>query len=284
MPKPAKPFETLHTSDHTKALELIGFPIVRGPIFIEEQHVEGHFSDDRWECIWRPDPRTVFAVLSKDYQLVHHETAFKGAISACESQSIPYELRSVSLDHAGAKLVVSFKIGQEIAITPDDLIRPELVLVNSYDSSMALGFDVGYERLRDGTVALSPLSTTRIMHLGTTASPDKLHQAALKALKDFRKYCDQYQLMARTPVSHEAGIRVVAAAVRKNVIPKKLEQMVLESIAKLEEPTVWTVMNAFFLAISQFKGSPTRIRELKQKVARAFREEFKHLFIERKTA
>jgi hypothetical protein len=271
MPKPAKEYIILNTADPKEALEAISFPIIRVPLTCE---IEGKKIELPKEAIFREKPLAYYETLSPGYAVIKHETAFRAMMMAL--RAFAWRLRRVSLDQEGAQMTARFTIDETHAVGENDIVCPEVYLTNSYNTATALTLHLGCFRQTHETVALcSGDFKSRWMHLGNKADPDELKIAIESALRDFKQtVVPTYEKMAAMSLTDLQAIEVIITAVKKDILPAKWAKYAIDRIKKENQPnSMWSVFNALTWATTHgFKGTPTRLMEIQQKIARHFKD------------
>lgn len=288
MAKPTE-YQVVETHDINEARKLISFPVARKQIaWLDES---GPIEMKR-EVIVREDNKLAFEVLSKGYRFVKHEDAFDAAILGLQNLGVAFELKQISLDRGGARMYARFQFEKTYPIIKGvdlpgglDLVQPELTLNNSYDGDLSLGFDLGSLRRVCMNLAQAKVMDVRarFMHLGNSASPEKLQSAAQEAIKTFEeRIVPLYKKMADHEISKDLATRAVVAALLKGVLPVKLGRFAIHCVTsekafereKNLKRSAWTLFNAFSWILTHkfVDGSPSRSKELQQKLATAFRD------------
>lgn len=251
MPKLAQEYITLRTKDLNEARKLIGFDVLRLPAFCE---LDGQKIPIPKESIFRKDPLVHYETLSPEYGLITHTEALDAMLAALRGYS--HHLSGVTLECRGAEMTACFRIFDGKMATN---IRPELILVNSYNCATSLGLKLGSFHEEFHHSALVPNGpSARWMHLGHNIDPEKIHKSIKECLDHFnKKVLPFYSQMAGWPASLE-GI--------EKVIPKKMAKK-LTQIYTMPAPNEWVLFNWVLGLIEQSKMTPSHRLHLLKKLS-----------------
>jgi hypothetical protein len=193
----------------------------------------------------------------------------------------PFEwaLRWVSLDQAGARMSACFQFKRSYEIDPNDSLKAQITLVNSYNTATALGLHLGFFREIHGSTMLDTNDfRSRWVHAGNEAESAAFGKAIEAALRDFeQRGLPHYRKMAAHTLDQSQALRAVILAIKKDILPQKLAEAALRCVFTDTNHSAWSVFNALARALTSFQGTPTRLMEIQQKIARNFKDGGVHL-------
>jgi hypothetical protein len=274
MPKPAKKYLITETEEIDKALKLISFPLIRARAFCEWK---GEKIEIPKEALFRQDDFTYFETFAPNHQIIEHSLAFNETLTALTS--FPYRLKAIMLDQCGASLAARFEIDQPFVIVENpsiDLIKPEIILTNSYNKETALGLLFGFSRpLGPNTGLISGDFKCRWFSQNNKIHSTKIKNSISLGLKDFsEKVVPIFIEMGKIRISKALAIKAIIYTVQTDVLPKKLAKHSLDHILHLNgDLLAWSILNALLWSTSHvFRGTPNRLLEIQQKIAKTFRD------------
>jgi hypothetical protein len=170
------------------------------PIVTEQAVLWGHgdklIRSEQHKAIVDERTGKVFAIVSKDYRVIRHETVIgtvEDAIYRVETLR-KYDVRTFFYNDGGRMLREYTFEGHEVEIKPGDLVKPTLYLRNSYDQSWPLEVYLGAFRLvcKNGLVAGIGLFKFRTRHVQEIANL-RLDHEITTALKRFSKQANVWR-------------------------------------------------------------------------------------------
>lgn len=206
-------------------------------------------------------------IVSSSYTLVKHDDILSRALKAIRGQD--KEIRSIGLDSDGDRMIAHIIINKTYEVTPGDFIRPELLIINSYDHSFSAGFDLAFCRVDCESVGLTDYSC-RWSHFGS--APENIDFKTVDtALDHFEKEIFPAIKKLVKAISKEAAIKIVVAAESEGIIPKKVGRKLCDTVDQNPPKTLWDLFNQIAAEITHtMQISPSYRRQLWRNVGHFF--------------
>lgn len=289
--------------------DVFDFPVEQLPTIV---NIGGEEIRTERDAIVRTDTNTILGYVSSDaiyrttrkgkvieiprnyYKLIKHTELVQGARDAIKALGFaPTE--STTLMGGGARLIHEFRFDDVvIEPIPGDFINMKLEVINSYDTTKGIGFNLGGERrgCTNGLIAFQKAFFTMNKHTGGF-DMDITMSNLKKAIEMFYGHVSGfYKLMGNTPLSVSAGIAIIkefmetglqgtklpekygfaVEAVWENplvaneIVPEQDVNGIVEGAFKTvtsnpsldEARTVWAFYNAFTLIFTHYVASVER--------------------------
>lgn len=206
-------------------------------------------------------------IVSSSYTLIKHEDILSQVFKAIRGRD--KEIRSIGLDSDGDRMIAHIIINKTYEVAPNDFVRPELLIVNSYDHSFSAGFDLAFCRVDCESVGLTD-HCARWSHFGS--APDNIDFKTIDfALEHFEEeILPKLKRMVKN-ISKEAAIKIVVAAENDGDIPKKTARKLCEEIDKNSPKTLWDLFNLVSSEITHtMQISPSYRRQLWRSIGHLF--------------
>lgn len=240
MAKPSA-FNILKTNSWNKAVQFVTQPIEKVPV------------GDK-VLIQNTETKKVYGVRSINYEMILHEDALKTFRKALMTSDFEYELVSVELDNAGARMHahVNINTGQKFS--------PRIVLTNSYDGTLSFGLDVG---LSTDDLIIILETVQRWVHYGNTAEVSKMKDAINKAVKlCLDKWANKIKKLKSAELANPRQ------SVEFFLAQKIINRAVCESVIEVGPTNGQDLLLAFGKAISKYEATPKRKRDMYQDIVK----------------
>lgn len=268
MAKDPKAYLVLENPTKAQTRDMVSFPVLRLPVFCE--HKGQRIALER-EAILRGDTLDPYETLSSGYSFIPHLSALDAMEQALEG----YKARLVrlSLEQNGAAMAARYRLTEKSQKIGEEEVSPEIVLLNSYNGSTALGVNLETFHSRNKTHA-STNFRVRWMHLGNEANAGEIKKAVESALRHFEeKTIVFYQKLLRNSLSSKATVGMAIVATIRGVLSKKLGKRTISRIVSHSAKNAWDLMNAFLYPIHHdFECTPDRKIELQMKILYVFND------------
>ena len=118
------------------------FPQVKEqPVFFGRKNYQ--MTED-YKAIVNPETNNLYSIVSSKYKLIKHEEVISGVEEALwEVPEYGQTDRRVELTNDGSKMRTTFKFPEISVNVGSDLIHPQIVVYNSYDTTLGLRIDFG---------------------------------------------------------------------------------------------------------------------------------------------
>lgn len=222
----------------TARTELFDFPVERVPLVMEfggdriRTERDGIIRTDTNQIIGYVSAAQVEKATTKGgkilvdrnyYQVIRHAEIVKEAREAVAKLGLKAK-ESTSLLQNGGRMYHSFDFDTEaIEPAPGDFINMRLTLVNSYDLSRPIGFEVGGVRqvCTNGLMAFRKAFFEMHKHSGGF-NLDETVEKMEKAVDTFKLHMlGFFKIMGNTPVSVAVGLALIKECMEKKVMPEK---------------------------------------------------------------
>lgn len=260
----AKPviFSTKEKPTQTEAIKFVSGSIKMHDVFFQQ---DGGYVPLNRKAIMKGGK--LAEIVSSSYTLIKHDDLLSQAFKAIRGQD--KEVRSVGLDSDGDRMIAHIIINKTYEVAPGDSVRPELLILNSYDHSFSAGFDLAFCRVDCESVGLTDYSV-RWSHFGS--APDSIDFKTLNdALSHFESEIVPALKRLVKGISKEAAIKIVVGAEQEGTIPKKVARRLCEEIDKNVPRTLWDLFNVIAAEITHtMQISPSYRRQLWKSVGHFF--------------
>lgn len=238
-------------------LKEIEFNVVRKLLVTEDG-----LKTDR-EAVVRTDSNTVVGVVSKTYSLLEHKTALVSVAQSIEKLESGFELKKVSVCGDGARMYATLEGREEMDMGKErkvgDLIRPQLILMNSIDGSTKLGFKIGALRLvcTNGMVRGETFRSISVKHTSGVDFDDVLAQGAAAMNLFHSKILPSWRDLTQTMVNKSFSI--LRLSDEKLGIPDRLNNRVVELTKEVDTLSLWDLYNHYTYSLThEYRGSEER--------------------------
>lgn len=227
----------------TKAID---FEVVREPLFTADRTATGH------DAIIRTDTGKVMSVVSKQYQLLTHKTAWEKANQAISGIGYGMELKKLDVNKAGTKMFLHMASPLGYDLGGGDVINPTLVLINSMDGSTMFGFKIGAFRLVCSNGMIRGIAFQNISMRHTSGSDfGGIIDAAGAAMRNFNEESiPRWQRMMKRELPKSPELIVNDFQNSKMAIPDKVNKGVLNRLVEYGARTSWDLYNHYTHVLS----------------------------------
>jgi len=215
------------------------------------------------EAIVRNDTNAVIGVVSTGYNLLEHKTALVSVAASIEKLEKGFHLTKVTTSGDGAKMFATLEGREEFDMGLErkvgDLIRPQLILVNSVDGSTKLGFKIGALRLvcTNGMVRGETFSSIFVKHTSGVDFDDVMNQGAAALNYFHSNILPTWRSLTQTYVNKQFGI--LRLSDKRVGIPDKVNNRVIEVTKEVDTMTLWSLYNHYTYHLThEYQGSEER--------------------------
>lgn len=205
------------------------FSVVKKPSFM--QLPDGTFVENGGFINVREDTHEVVGHVSGSYGIIQNSDAINAVEEAFSGYGIGQFTRKVRVTNGGAGLFVTYDFSDKTILVPqvNDVLGLRLTLLNSFDGSSPLAFEVGFLRLvcLNGMKAVVKELTLTKKHFGTidlAFIKARLAEAVSKA----ENSAQLYTMMAQIVISQIEGEHLIANLAEQGVLSNKGALRVLE--------------------------------------------------------
>lgn len=242
-------------------LKLLDFPVEAQDVFRQEVNkIEG------FKAIVRPDSGKVLGMVRKNYTLVPHRQALEPVINRLGQEG--WDVNTVTLERQGAKAFIEMiNKNNLVPVKVNDLVAKRLTLLNSYDGSTSIRFEIGSFRLVCLNGLVRPSGQFATMSFRHTAEVlENISEASIMFDTQFKSMIEDYMRLNEKMVDSEIAEVVINEAVGKRKLDhiKTLWAHGQGSDGRLN---AWNLYNAITQYLThEFKGG-TETRDYKSRVA-----------------
>ena len=206
-------------------------------------------------------------IVSSSYTLVKHDDILSAALKSIRNQN--KEIKSVGLDSDGDRMIAQIAINRTFEISSNNFVRPELLILNSYDHTFSAGFDLAFCHIESDSMGLTDYSS-RWSHFGST--PENIDFKTVDdAIDHFEKQTLPLLKKSLKAISKDAAIKAVVAAEAQEVIPRKTARKLCDEVDNKPPKTVWDLFNLVSKEITHsMQISPSYRRQLWKEISQFF--------------
>lgn len=263
----AKPviFSVKEKPTQTEAIKFVGGQVKMHDVFFQQ---DGVFYPLNRRALMKNGKLS--EIVSASYALVKHDDVLSRALKSIRSHD--KELRSVGLDSDGDRMIAQIEIKKDYEIAPGETIRPELLILNSYDHSFSAGFDLAFTWSKTDAVTLTDYSC-RWNHFGSApgnidfkevdGALDYFEKEVLPALKRLNRV-----------INKDTAIKIVVASEIEKVLPRKTARRLCEIIDANAPKTLLELFKTVSDEVTHSMNiSPSYRRQLWKEVGHFFLED-----------
>lgn len=238
----------------TKAID---FEVKREPLFTQDHR------ETRHDAIVRQDTGKVVSVVSRDYNLLPHRTAFEKAAKAVQGIGYGMEIKKLAVSASGSKMFLMLQGSQTYDLGgKDNMVQPTLILINSIDGTTKFGFKIGALRLicTNGMVRGIAFQNISIRHT-SGADFSGIIEAGGEAMSRFNlEAIPRWQRMVTRHLDDkDIDATLLAMKSPKLQVPNKVNEAVLRKLRAEGAMTSWDLYNHYTNVLThQYVGSPER--------------------------
>lgn len=197
----------------------------------------------RARTVIRVDTGTPLSIVGKDYQLYTHEEMVRAADPWIKKFGKP--TTSFTTEREGARLIVIHKFTDQTKTLPkiNETIGLELRMINSYNASTSLEFQIGARVLKcmNGMTLFDDLFSLKFKHLGQTWNHELPDPAVIELA--FDRGVDRWEHWSEKKLATKQRSELIESGQRCGILPKRIYEQ--EKPRFQEARNLWELYNAF---------------------------------------
>ena len=156
----------------------------------------------------------------------------------------------VFLPHNGGKYIKKYQINGEeykVEIKENDFVSPTISTYNSYDSSLAMGFDIGAYRLvcSNGMMIGQNFGSKKMRHY-VTCSPEVFQKDLADAMIKYLEITSKWKQWVNIPMTMSDATKYL----EKEIVSEKKSNEIIAQFEREQEKTMWGFFNSITWVIS----------------------------------